>query len=197
MQWWSSAGAALPNAFHACLRGSGLARQVLRFTMRRIPSSSTATAMRRPRLPVDSEGFGLPLVEALGYGLRVFASDIPIFREIGEGFVSYFPLDDPEILTGKLRVFASKACSMLPARSPISLARMGRLCRPPAGHRAGAGRRESLGVKPLRIGWSATLACDPATRDLPDGIGVYTRELAAANALRDDVTQVPVVIGTA
>jgi glycosyltransferase involved in cell wall biosynthesis len=50
-------------------------------------------------------------------------------------------------------------------------------------------------VKPLRIGWSATLACDPATRDLPDGIGVYTRELVAANALRDDVTQVPVVIG--
>ena len=50
-------------------------------------------------------------------------------------------------------------------------------------------------MKPLRIGWSATLASDPATRDLPDGIGVYTRELAAAYALRDDVTPVPVVIG--
>ena len=55
--------------------------------------------------PSTTEGFGLPLVEALGHGLPVFASDIPIFREIGEGFVSYFPLDDPEILTGKLRRF--------------------------------------------------------------------------------------------
>jgi O-antigen biosynthesis alpha-1,2-rhamnosyltransferase len=55
--------------------------------------------------PSTTEGFGLPLVEALGHGLPVFASDIPIFRELGEGFVSYFPLDDPEILTGKLRRF--------------------------------------------------------------------------------------------
>ena len=47
----------------------------------------------------------------------------------------------------------------------------------------------------MRIGWSATLTCDPATRNLPDGIGVYTREIAAAFALRDDVTPVPVVIG--
>ena len=50
-------------------------------------------------------------------------------------------------------------------------------------------------MKPLRIGWSATLACDPATRVLPDGIGVYTREIAAAYALLDDVTPVPVVMG--
>jgi O-antigen biosynthesis alpha-1,2-rhamnosyltransferase len=55
--------------------------------------------------PSTTEGFGLPLVEALGHGLRVFASDIPIFREIGEGFVSFFPLDDPGILTNKLRSF--------------------------------------------------------------------------------------------
>jgi O-antigen biosynthesis alpha-1,2-rhamnosyltransferase len=55
--------------------------------------------------PSTTEGFGLPLVEALGHGARVFASDIPIFREIGEGFVSYFPLDDPKVLAEKLRRF--------------------------------------------------------------------------------------------
>jgi len=55
--------------------------------------------------PSISEGFGLPLVEALDHGLRVFASDIPVFREIGEGFVSFIPLDDPDVLTGKLRRF--------------------------------------------------------------------------------------------
>jgi glycosyltransferase involved in cell wall biosynthesis len=48
---------------------------------------------------------------------------------------------------------------------------------------------------PLRIGWSATLTCGPAARDFPDGIGVYTREMAAAYARRDDVTPVPVVMG--
>ena len=50
-------------------------------------------------------------------------------------------------------------------------------------------------MKPLRVGWSATLACDPATRGAPDGIGVYTRELAASYALMSDVTTVPVVMG--
>ena len=48
---------------------------------------------------------------------------------------------------------------------------------------------------PLRVGWSATILNDPATRDLADGIGVYTREIAAAYAMLDDVTAVPVVMG--
>jgi len=55
--------------------------------------------------PSTTEGFGLPLVEALAHGTRVFASDIPIFREIGQGFVSFFPLDDPQVLTDKLHRF--------------------------------------------------------------------------------------------
>jgi len=50
-------------------------------------------------------------------------------------------------------------------------------------------------VSPLRVGWSATLVCDPGRRDLPDGIGIYTRELAAAYAARSDVTPVAVVMG--
>ncbi len=48
----------------------------------------------------------------------------------------------------------------------------------------------------MRVGWSATLICDPATRDAPDGIGVYTRELVAAYKRCDDVVPVPVVMGS-
>lgn len=48
----------------------------------------------------------------------------------------------------------------------------------------------------MRIGWSATLICDPATRDVPDGIGVYTRELVAAYQRCNDVVPVPVVMGS-
>jgi alpha-1,3-rhamnosyl/mannosyltransferase len=51
------------------------------------------------------------------------------------------------------------------------------------------------GVKPLRVGWSATLSSDPQSREAPDGIGVYTRELTASYAQMSDVALVPVVMG--
>jgi glycosyltransferase involved in cell wall biosynthesis len=35
--------------------------------------------------PSWAEGFGLPLVEALGFGCPAIASDLPAFREIGQG----------------------------------------------------------------------------------------------------------------
>jgi glycosyltransferase involved in cell wall biosynthesis len=49
-----------------------------------------------------AEGFGLPLVEALHYGKKVFASDIPVFREVGNDFPVYFSLDRPADLMDKI-----------------------------------------------------------------------------------------------
>ncbi len=44
--------------------------------------------------PSMTEGFGLPLVEALGAGVPVIASDLAVFREIGGGVPDYLnPLD--------------------------------------------------------------------------------------------------------
>jgi glycosyltransferase involved in cell wall biosynthesis len=42
----------------------------------------------------ESEGFGLPVVEAMACGTVVVASDIPALREVGGGAVSYCPVGD-------------------------------------------------------------------------------------------------------
>jgi O-antigen biosynthesis alpha-1,2-rhamnosyltransferase len=57
--------------------------------------------------PSHVEGFGLPLVEALQRGLPVFASDIPVFREVGGEFLTYFDLDNPNNLADAILEFES------------------------------------------------------------------------------------------
>jgi alpha-1,2-rhamnosyltransferase len=49
-------------------------------------------------LPSFIEGFGLPIVEAKQRGLPVMASDIPVFREVGEGYAAYFDLRESQTL---------------------------------------------------------------------------------------------------
>jgi len=49
------------------------------------------------------EGFGLPIVEALQKRLPVFASDIPVFHEVGGDAIRYFDVHDPSSLAAILR----------------------------------------------------------------------------------------------
>lgn len=45
------------------------------------------------------EGFNLPIVEALHHGCPVFASDIPVHREVGGDYAAYFSLEQTSALT--------------------------------------------------------------------------------------------------
>ncbi|WP_158545387.1 glycosyltransferase family 4 protein [Bremerella cremea] len=56
-------------------------------------------------LTSKAEGFGLPIVEAAHHGLHVFASDIPIFREVAGPDSSFFSLDDPSELSQQISQF--------------------------------------------------------------------------------------------
>jgi O-antigen biosynthesis alpha-1,2-rhamnosyltransferase len=55
--------------------------------------------------PSFIEGYGLPIVEALQRGLPVFASDIPVHREVAQDFARYFDPHRPETLAELLLDF--------------------------------------------------------------------------------------------
>ncbi|WP_336945081.1 glycosyltransferase family 1 protein [Asaia sp. HN010] len=70
--------------------------------------------------PSFTEGFGLPLAEALALGTPVLCSDIPVFREIGGDVVRYIdPLDG---LTWMRQIEALSKKSVEEARSSVSTA---------------------------------------------------------------------------
>lgn len=62
-----------------------------------------------------TEGFGLPIVEGLQRGLPVFASDIPVFREIGQQGVTFVDLDHPAALADALDAHCAQGAPRLPA----------------------------------------------------------------------------------
>jgi len=53
-------------------------------------------------LPSLYEGFGLPLVEAMSFGIPVVCSDIDCFREVGKNAVRYYKTNDQRDLQKKL-----------------------------------------------------------------------------------------------
>ncbi len=55
--------------------------------------------------PSTMEGFGLPIIESLSNGCPVFASDIPIYREVGSRYCAYFDLNDPNDLVKRIEDF--------------------------------------------------------------------------------------------
>jgi glycosyltransferase involved in cell wall biosynthesis len=48
--------------------------------------------------PSRYEGFGIPVLEAMGQNIPVIVSDIPVFREVAENAAVFVPLDQPETM---------------------------------------------------------------------------------------------------
>jgi glycosyltransferase involved in cell wall biosynthesis len=57
--------------------------------------------------PSQAEGFGLPLVEALGLGVPVIASDLAPFREVGGGVPTFLDPARPEAWLAAIRDFVT------------------------------------------------------------------------------------------
>lgn len=73
-------------------------------------------------VPSLAAGHGLPIVEAFARNLRVFASDLPVHREIGGDCCSYFDPHDPDQLADQLIAFSRNgrfAATWPPRRSTL------------------------------------------------------------------------------
>ncbi len=58
--------------------------------------------------PSRYEGFGIPLLEALSAGRRVFCGDIPVFRETGGDIPEYIPLNPDAFAEAILHFFGQE-----------------------------------------------------------------------------------------
>jgi glycosyltransferase involved in cell wall biosynthesis len=60
-------------------------------------------------IPSLFEGFGMPLIEGLGYGKPVFCSDLLVFRELAGETVKYFDPKSVESITAAIsQIFSAE-----------------------------------------------------------------------------------------
>ena len=84
---------------------SGLERQVL--ILNGLTDQEVRCAYRLCSLfvfPSAYEGFGIPILEAMGAQCPLVLSDLPVFREITEGQSIYFPYDDAEAMADAIEL---------------------------------------------------------------------------------------------
>ncbi len=55
-----------------------------------------------------TEGFGLPIIEAIHHGTPVLAADVPVLREVGRDYCIWFEQDNAEELCNKIKFFSNE-----------------------------------------------------------------------------------------
>lgn len=88
-------GGALTDAQAKLAAELGIQDRII--TLPRIGAETLSAVYRRATLvlqPSSAEGFGLPVVEALGCGTPVVASDLAVLREVGGAATTYRPVGD-------------------------------------------------------------------------------------------------------
>src|SRR5216683_3760906 len=89
------AGGQMSNELRANAEQLGVASAIIELPM--LDRRVLAGAYRRATcvlLPSDSEGFGLPVIEAMACGTPVVVSDLAVLREVGGGAANYCPVGD-------------------------------------------------------------------------------------------------------
>jgi glycosyltransferase involved in cell wall biosynthesis len=82
--------------------------------------ASVLAGSRALLFPSCAEGYGIPLAEALAAGVPVIASDLPVFREIGQGIPELLPADD-------LALWRKAVCDYAREPSPRRSAQLSRM----------------------------------------------------------------------
>jgi glycosyltransferase involved in cell wall biosynthesis len=65
------------------------------------------------------EGFGIPVLEALAFKKPIIVSDIPVFRELFEGYVTFAQLDDENHLRDVISQFLNNLPSTITTSSDL------------------------------------------------------------------------------
>ena len=96
-------------------------------TQKNITDSTLSEMYRNARafvFPSITEGFGLPIIEAMYAGTKVACSDIPVFREIGADIPIYFdPFSVDSIHLGLLKALARTESDPIPKQLMTNLSR--------------------------------------------------------------------------
>jgi glycosyltransferase involved in cell wall biosynthesis len=119
-------GAALDEGQRALLAASGIEGAFLQPAPGKSLARETLAALYRGAravlMPSDREGFGIPVIEGLACGVPVFASDLPVFREVGGDAVVYCRVGDADDWAGTLRAFLAGTRSAPPRAERLARA---------------------------------------------------------------------------